>query len=111
MLLGKKYKKEKEIKITVLNKNRASRQCLGREPLEFSDFLYESEVVTQGVDIFSSFCDMMRPQERHREGAGNLRPLEHDWDGNPGSATSSWVTLGKLLDQIGAPFFSSLNWE
>ena len=54
---------------------------------------------------------MTRPQERHHEGAGNLRPLEDDWDGNPGSATSSWVTLGKLLDQIDAPFFSSLNWE
>ena len=79
--------------------------------MEFADFLYESEVVTQGVDIFYSVCDIMRPPERRRGGAGNLRPLEHDWDGNPGSATSSWVTLGKLLDQIGALFFSSLNWE
>lgn len=67
--------------------------------------------MTQESIFFSSFYDMTRPQERHHEAAGNLWPLEHDWDGNPGSVTSSWVTLGKLLDQIDAPFFSSLNWE
>lgn len=61
--------------------------------------------------FFSPIYDRMRHCERQHGGAGRLWSLECDLDLNTVFAPFSCVILCKLLDQVEAQFFSSLNWE